>query len=142
MTVNGARYRAMITDYLVPEIEVRGLNDIWFQQNGATCHTAHETMDLLRGQCGEQMISRFGPINLPPISCHITSLDFFLWGYVKSKVYIAKPSTIDELKANITNIISQIPIEMLGRVIENWKFRIGHINRSYGQHLKDVIFKK
>lgn len=138
VTVNGARYRAMITDYLLPEIEVRNLNDVWFQQDGATCHTARETMALLR----EQLISRFGPINWPPRSCDITPLDFFLWGYVKSKVYIAKPTTIVELEANITHIIGQIPVEMLGRVIENWKFRIDHINRSYGQHLKDIIFKK
>jgi len=141
--VNGARYRAMITNYLLPEIiEVRNLNYVLFQQDGATCHTARETMALLREQFGEQLISRFGPINWPPRSCDITPLDFFLWGYVKSKVYIAKPTTIVELEANITHIIGQIPVEMLGRVIENWKFRIDHINRSYGQHLKDIIFKK
>ncbi|XP_072392508.1 alpha-2C adrenergic receptor-like [Diabrotica undecimpunctata] len=34
----------MITDYLVPEIEARGLGDIWFQQDGATCHTARKSM--------------------------------------------------------------------------------------------------
>jgi len=126
---------------LLPEIEVRDLNDIWFQQDGATCHIACETMDLLRGQFGEQLISRFGPINWPPRSCDITSLDFFVWGYVKSKVYISLLSTIGELEANITHIISQIPVEMLGRVVENRKFRIGHINRSYSQHLKDIILK-
>ncbi|KAL4152933.1 hypothetical protein QTP88_000766 [Uroleucon formosanum] len=129
VTVNGARYRAMITDYLLPEIEVRNLNDVLFQQDGATCHTARETMALLREQFGEQLISRFGPINWPPRSCDITPLDFFLWGYVKSKVYLAKPTTIVELEANITHIIGQIPVEMLGRVIENWKFRMDHINR-------------
>ena len=45
---NLARYRAMISDFLLPEIEARDLNDIWFQQDGATTHTARETMDLLR----------------------------------------------------------------------------------------------
>lgn len=58
--INGARYRAMmmITDYLLPEIEARNIGNIWVQQDGATCHTAHETMALLREHFGEQLISR------------------------------------------------------------------------------------
>ncbi|CAG9835164.1 unnamed protein product [Diabrotica balteata] len=35
--VNGDLYRAIITDYLVPEIEARGLNDIWYDD--ATYHS-------------------------------------------------------------------------------------------------------
>ena len=42
----------------MPEIEARNLHDIWFQQDGATCNTARETMDLLRSRFGEQFISR------------------------------------------------------------------------------------
>ncbi|VVC24953.1 Hypothetical protein CINCED_3A011043 [Cinara cedri] len=104
----------MITDYLLPEIEARDLDDIWFQQDGATCHTALETLALLREQ----------------------------FGYVKSKVYITKPTTIDEFEANIKHVIGQIPVEMLGRVIENWNFRMDRVRCSYGQHLKDIILKK
>jgi len=142
VTVNGTRYHAMITVYLLPEIEARDLDDICFQQDGATCHTVHETMALLREQFGEQLISRFGPVNWPPKSCNITPLDFFLWGYVKSKVYVGKPATIEELEANITRVINQIPLEMLERVIQNWNFRMDHVSHSYGQYLKKIIFKK
>lgn len=142
VTVNGARYRTMITDYLLPEIEARNLRDTWYQQDGATCHTARETMALLREHFGDQLISRFGPVNWPPRSCDITPLDFFLWGYVKSKVYVDKPSTIADLESNITRVIRQIPCEMLGRVIQNWNLRMDHVNRSIGQHLKEIIFKK
>ena len=67
----------MITDYLLAEIETSYLHDIWFQQDGATCHIARETMALLREQFGEQLISRVGPVNWPPRSCDITALDFF-----------------------------------------------------------------
>ena len=31
----------------------RNLHDIWFQQDGAACHTARETMDLLRSRFGK-----------------------------------------------------------------------------------------
>lgn len=46
VTVNGDRYCAMIMDYLVPQIEARSLQDSWFQ-DGATCHTARESMSFL-----------------------------------------------------------------------------------------------
>ena len=51
------------TFFLMPEIEARNLHDIWFQQDGATCHTARKTMDLLRSRFGEQFISRLGQVD-------------------------------------------------------------------------------
>ncbi|GFT40606.1 uncharacterized protein TNCV_3007821 [Trichonephila clavipes] len=57
-----------------------------FQQDGATCHTARATIDLLKDTFGDRLISRFGPVNWPPSSCDLTPLDYFLWGYVKSLV--------------------------------------------------------
>ena len=53
-----------------------------------------------------------------------------------------KPATIEELEDNITRVINQIPLKMLERVIENRNFRMGHVSRSYGQHLKEIILKK
>ena len=128
--------------YLMLESEARNLHDIWFQQDSATCHTARETMDLLRSRFGEQFISRFGPVDWPPRSCDITPLDFYLWGYVKSKCFVNKPATIEALEANITEVISEIPTEVLERVIQNWCLRMHKLKRSCGQHLKGVIFEK
>uniref|UniRef100_A0A0K2TJQ2 Putative LOC101238983 [Hydra vulgaris] n=1 Tax=Lepeophtheirus salmonis TaxID=72036 RepID=A0A0K2TJQ2_LEPSM len=54
---------APVTYFLVPQIEAHGLHNIWFQQDGATCHTACSTMDLLGHHFGEQLVSRFGPVN-------------------------------------------------------------------------------
>uniref|UniRef100_A0A6P7EY70 Uncharacterized protein LOC114324347 n=1 Tax=Diabrotica virgifera virgifera TaxID=50390 RepID=A0A6P7EY70_DIAVI len=119
VTVNGDRYRDMITDYLVPEIVVSSLSDIWFQKYGANCHTSRESMALARKRFGEQFISRFVPVNWSPISCDITPLDFFLWSYLKSKVYMNKPAAIEALEASITRVTGQIPIEKLERAIEN-----------------------
>lgn len=102
VTVNGVRYRKMITDFLWPEIEDMDLDDMWFQQDGATCHTANETITLLRDKFNDRVISRCGDVNWPPRSCDLTPLDFFLWGYLKEKVYVNKPRTIQELKDEIT----------------------------------------
>ncbi|GFW90479.1 piggyBac transposable element-derived protein 4 [Trichonephila clavipes] len=40
VTVNGDRYRAMITNFFIPELNNHDVQELWFQQDGATCHTA------------------------------------------------------------------------------------------------------
>ncbi|CAK9816123.1 hypothetical protein ANTPLA_LOCUS8891 [Anthophora plagiata] len=116
------------------------LNDMWFQQDGATCHTAHATMDLLYSKFNGMIISHFGDINWPPRSCDLTPLDFFLWSYVKSRVYANKSQTIDALKVNITNAINDIEPDLCGRVIENWTSQIRAVQRSRSDHLDYIIF--
>ncbi|GFT06830.1 DUF4817 domain-containing protein [Trichonephila clavipes] len=91
VTVNGDRYRAMITNFFIPELNNHDVQELWFQQDGATCHTARATIDLLKDTFGDRLISRFGPVNWPPRSRNLTPLDYFLWGYVKSLVYADKP---------------------------------------------------
>ncbi|GFX37144.1 transposable element Tc3 transposase [Trichonephila clavipes] len=96
VTVNGDRYRAMITNFFIPELNNHDVQELWFQQDGATCHTARATIHLLKDTFGDRLISRFGPVNWPPRSCDLTPLDYFLWGYVKSLVYADKPRTLDQ----------------------------------------------
>ncbi|GFY34527.1 putative DD41D transposase [Trichonephila clavipes] len=103
------------------------VQELWFQQDGATCHTAHATIDLLKDTFGDRLISRFGPVNWPPRSCDLTPLDYFLWGYVKSLVYADKPQTLDHLEDNIRRVIGDIRPQMLEKVIENWTSRLDYI---------------
>ncbi|GFY27511.1 uncharacterized protein TNCV_2071311 [Trichonephila clavipes] len=108
VTVNGDWYRAMITNFFIPELNNFDVQELWFQQDGATCHTARATVDLLKDTFGDRLISRFGPVNWPPRSCDLTPLDYFLWGYVKSLVYADKPQTLDYLEDNICRVIADI----------------------------------
>ena len=48
VTVNGDRYRAMLNEFLFTKIEEEHIGSIWFQKEGATCHTAEATLDVLR----------------------------------------------------------------------------------------------
>ncbi|GFV34161.1 transposable element Tc3 transposase [Trichonephila clavipes] len=119
VTVNGDRYRAMITNFFIPELNNHDVQELWFQQDGAICHTARATIDLLKDTFGDRLISRFGPVNWPPRSCDLTPLDYFLWGYIKSLVYADKPQTLDHLEDNIRRVIADIRPQMLEKVIEN-----------------------
>ncbi|GFU84584.1 uncharacterized protein TNCV_1526361 [Trichonephila clavipes] len=124
-----------------PELNKHDVQELWFQQDGATCHTARATIDLLKDTFGDRLISRFGPVNWPPRSCDLTPLDYFLWGYVKSLVYADKPQTLDHLEDNIRRVIADIRPQMLGKVIENWTSRLDYIRASRGSHMPEIIFK-
>ncbi|GFV54075.1 transposable element Tc3 transposase [Trichonephila clavipes] len=104
----------MITNFFIPELlKNHDVQELWFQQDGATCHTARATIDLLKYTFGDRLISRFGPVNWPPRSCDLTPLDYFLGGYVKSLVYADKPQTLDHLEDNIRRVIADIGPQML-----------------------------
>ncbi|GFV24859.1 putative transposable element [Trichonephila clavipes] len=141
VTVNGDRYRAMITNFFIPELNNHDVQELWFQQDGATCHTARATIDLLKDTFGDRLISRFGPVNWPPRSCDLTPLDYFLWGYVKSLVYADKPQTLHHLEDNIRRVIADIRPQMLEKVIENWTSRLDYIRASRGNLMPEIIFK-
>ncbi|GFX50777.1 DUF4817 domain-containing protein [Trichonephila clavipes] len=117
------------------------IKELWFQQDGATCHTARAIIDLLKDTFGDRLISRFGPVNWPPRSCDLTPLDYFLWGYVKSLVYADKPQTLDHLEDNIRRVIADIRPQMLEKVIENWTSRLDYIRASRGSPMPEIIFK-
>jgi transposase len=142
VTVNGERYRAMITNFLWPALNDMDVEEMWFQQDGATCHTANATMALLNEQFPGRMISRNSEVNWPPRSCDLTPLDFFLWGYLKSKVYANHPTTIQELKDEIIRQIREINNHICRNVIENFDHRVDVCHQSHGGHLADIIFHK
>ena len=48
VTVNGEQYRDMITNFFVTELEGVNVADMWFQQDCAPCHSARDTINLLK----------------------------------------------------------------------------------------------
>ncbi|GFT19729.1 DUF4817 domain-containing protein [Trichonephila clavipes] len=75
VTVNGDRYRAMITNFFIPELNNHDVQELWFPTRWRNMsHTARATIDLLKDTFGDRLISRFGPVNWPPRSCDLTPL--------------------------------------------------------------------
>jgi len=49
----------------------------------------------------------------PPRSPDLTVFDFFLWGYVKDRVYVPPlPATVDELQEGITAAVNSVTPDM------------------------------
>ena len=94
----GDRYWAMLNEFLFTKIEEENIINICFQQDGATCHTAEATLDVLRSV----LKTAFSAILVwPPRSCDLTPLDYYLWCAVKDICYADKSETINALKDNI-----------------------------------------
>lgn len=142
LTVNSERYTAMIRNFFGPALqEWDGYGPTtWFQQDGATSHTSRVALEALRELFLNRLISRRGDINWPPRSPDLTPPDFFLWGYLKHRVYMNPPTTLRQLKARIREEIAAIGQDMCQRVFTQLRSRLEECQRRDGRHLDDVIF--
>ena len=131
----------MLTTFLIPELRRRRrLSRTWFQQDGATCHTAAATLKLLKEAFGTRILSRSSNFAWPPRSPDLTPPDFFLWGYLKSRVYETRPRDLEELKTRIREEFSKISTATLKKVYQNFVKRLKDCLAQKGRHLKDVIY--
>ena len=128
----------MIENFLLPAVQDK--HDMWFQQDGATAHTARATIQLLRQIFEGRIISHSCDISWPSRSPDLTTPDFFLWGYLKEKVYVNKPKTLQQLKNNIWAEITALVPETLRGVMENALERARLCEAEDGYCLQDLIF--
>ena len=137
VTVTSERYVETLRNFLRPQLRILRVNmeEMWFQQDGATAHTARASMTLVRPMFPQHVVSRFGDVPRPPRSLDLSACDFFLWGYLKSKVNVRKPRTVDDLKVSIPEEIATVPQEMFVNVMRNFEERLRTV---YGK--KDAIF--
>ena len=81
-------------------------------------------MGLLREMFPGRLISLQGDVPWPARSPDLAPCDFFLWGYLKDRVFRRKPRTLHDLKAAIREEIEAIPQDMLRRVMRNFRERL------------------
>ena len=75
----------------------------------------------------------------PPRSPDLTVCDFFLWGFVKDKVFIPPlPTDLANLKHRITTAIDSIDRDMLHRVYEEFSYRIDVVRAARGGHIEHL----
>jgi hypothetical protein len=78
-----------------------------FQQDGAPPHYHNDVRDYLNDELPQRWIGRAGGednclAKWAPRSPDMTPCDFFLWGYLKDRVYVPSlPQNLEELKRRI-----------------------------------------
>jgi len=80
VTVTSERYVAMLRNFCEPELRRRGIDlpSVWFQQDGATTHTARASISVLREMFPQHVISRGSDVPWPASSPDLSACDYFL----------------------------------------------------------------
>ena len=72
-------------------------------------------------------------------SLDLSPLDFFLWGYLKDRVYAGKPRTITELKEAIREEMRAITNSVCKNVMDNFVLRIKKCTELNRGHLEYML---
>lgn len=98
-------------------------------QDGAPPHhtvAVHSFLDehFASRWMGRSSANLVAPLHWPPYSPDLTPCDFFLWGYIKSKVYRTQPATLDELQQRIEYEFAHLDQAMVDRAIDAYVTRL------------------
>lgn len=143
-TVTGVSYLDMLQQWLFPQlVESEPANFIW-QQDGAPPHWSLFVRDWLNVEVPDRWIGRHGPddrvlLPWPPRSPDITPCDFFLWGFVKDRVYVPPlPHDLPTLKGRIAQAVASITPDLLQTVWEELHFRLDVCRITKGAHIEHL----
>ncbi|GBM03751.1 hypothetical protein AVEN_134966-1 [Araneus ventricosus] len=75
-----------------------------------------------------------GCVKWPPRSPDLDTLDFFLWGYIKQRVYATPPPTLQELRNRITDACASVSPAMLYNVQWEVQSRVQMCIVAEGHH--------
>ena len=134
-TVNTIVYKNIFMDF-VNQLDDMELTQGYFQQDGATSHTSNESMAYISSFFEYRVISKG---LWPPRSPDLTSSDYFLWWYLKARVYRNKPWTTEHLRRNLKAKINNIDVDMLRRVSNTMIKRATMCLQEEGGHFQQLL---
>ncbi|GBP89384.1 hypothetical protein EVAR_63299_1 [Eumeta japonica] len=123
--MNGPSYLEFLRDDLDRELEIHrnelemeweALEDvllahlpmIWFQRDGAPPHITFLVHSHLNATFPNRWLGRFEPQPWPARSPDLALLDFFLWGYIKERVFVSAYESEQEMQDCITYTFQQL----------------------------------
>lgn len=146
--LNAVKYLQLLREHIIPELirlfpnrenAARPSEQIWFQQDGAPPHFAVNVRGYLNAIFPDRWIGRRGAIECPARSPDLTPLDFFLWGYLKNRIYADRPHNAEDLKGRIRAEIQNLPPNMLQRTLENFYSRLHYCQEVNGEHFEHLL---
>jgi len=109
---------------------------IIFQKDGVPPHWGSHVRRVLDAKFPNRWTGRDGPTPWPPRSPDITPLDFFLWGYVKDKLFLTPVPDIANLKARITDAFVTITENMLENTWRETDYRLDVLHATKGANVE------
>ena len=101
----------MINVEIIPELRcIYGdqFGRIWWFQDGAFAHRPLIVRERLHELFGDHIVTLNHAIEWPARSPDLTLCEFFLWGYLKTKVYATPPENMNQLRDRITEEVNQL----------------------------------
>ena len=138
--LNAQRYLEMLQTFLSDYLDNLPLQvraNMFFQQDGASVHSTLEVRSWLTEVFPNKWIGRYSPHPWPPRSPDLTPLDFFLWGYLKQKVYEKRPfRNVDHLENTIRNCVQTITPQIIRNVHNEMHKRTIQCIENGGAHVE------
>lgn len=123
-TMNGESYCEILQQKVVPYFQRR--HEMWYQQDGAPPHFCLRAREILNTELAGRWIGRRGAVDWPARSPDLTACDYWLWSYLRQKVYtpgVVFPNR-DALQQRIIHELESIPLEMYRKSIRNFQERL------------------
>ncbi|UYV84761.1 hypothetical protein LAZ67_X003370 [Cordylochernes scorpioides] len=141
VSVTGERYVQLLREKVIPILQDRqALSEITFMQDGGPPHISRGAKQLLKDTFGEdRVISRHFIHQWPSRSPDLTPCDFWLWGYIKSRVYRCRPTTLVMLKASIRRHVSSISSDILFNAVHSVIYRLQAVFENEGCHIEQGL---
>lgn len=140
-TVTGISYLDMLENWLFPQVQ-QDLQQFLFMQDGAPPHFHSEVRRYLNETIPRRWIGRGGQQDLflrpwPPRSPDLTPCDFYLWGYVKGKVFVPPmPNSLEDLKHRIVEAVRSVTPDQLICVWREIDYRFDVCRATRGAHVE------
>jgi transposase len=131
-TMNTFAYRRTL-DYFQEDVN-RLNSDLYFQQDGASCHTGNKSIEHIGTLFNNKL--PFWPANSPDLS----PIEM-IWALLKQKLQEKKHNTLEELKAHLIFLWNRVPIGLCKKLIAQFDRKIKIIENS-GERINLLPKKK
>lgn len=141
-TLNGEKYRNILQNELPTLLEDLSLEErrnMWFQHDGCPAHNSAVSREVLNRDYNGRWIGRGGPVHWPARSPDLTSPDFFLWGFLKTKVYQQVSTTRENMIGRIRNACAQIEADTLLSCVQSFEVRINKCIDVEGHQFEHLL---
>uniref|UniRef100_A0A0K0E084 Tc1-like transposase DDE domain-containing protein n=1 Tax=Strongyloides stercoralis TaxID=6248 RepID=A0A0K0E084_STRER len=136
-SVNSVFYKGILENDVIPFFMKRKNIDFIFQHDGAPAHSSHINIGLLNKFLNNRWIGKDSSLTeWPPKSPDLTVCDYFLWGYLKDKVYSHILANLNDLRFAINEEITKIPLEMIRKSVDNIEKRCKKCLKYNGDHFE------
>ena len=142
--MTGSSYGNLLERQFFFAIKKNAVDEYWFMQDSTMPHHIKDVFDSIFDCFNTRVIGlnylefANGGLEWPPYSPDLNPLDFFLWDYLKDKVYENNPETLSALKKQIIFEIDNIEVDVLPRVIQNFCKRLELCQEGDGSHFAHI----